>query len=295
MSRTRSIWILILWFGCFASICFASLEALFKAQYASQGAVEGNDNQLDTIIGLSDSSSGDEIMIGVSPAYELTPSSSMSSPLFTRLHNNLVAGVVGMPSDAQALIRVADEYVLQYFSEVGYDISGNLLGMKLADEVFQRSRTSSSPLVYNCLLMGGTEDSISQSSCMIKVDQSGNFFDCKAIAIGHNAPRYNRRLYDHLSKHNTIMKYSTREQMLEIGLQCLDECFHESSSGDIFSGDYKIEVCSLYFDRKREVQDSQAEFFGKTNELKLISTKTLKMSGRDCKAISESFFRDCEC
>lgn len=175
----------------FFSSCASGASASHSSAISRQSAIEGRGEIGETIIGLS-SAEGDHLMLGVSPSHKLRVRNA--GPILMSLgHEQLVMGLVGLTADRQVALRIAQKFVLDYFAETNEDIPVGMLAMKLADEVYQRSKSpASAPLVFNAALLGRSFSEGDKGTKLLKVDQSAGFFECKAsIAMGYGAPALN--------------------------------------------------------------------------------------------------------
>lgn len=194
-----------------------------------QSAIEENIEIGETIVGLS-SIEGDHLIVGVSSSHKLRVRNA--GPVLMSLgHDDLVVGFVGLPSDRQEALRLARTFILDYFADTNEDIPVGILAMKLADEVYQRSRSpASAPLIFNAALMGrGTTHEKGRGVKLMKVDQSAGFFECKAsIAIGYGAPSLNSWLQKRYHGSPAV----DLKSLIKRGMECLQEMGTETMKGN---------------------------------------------------------------
>jgi 20S proteasome alpha/beta subunit len=206
-----------------------------------QNAVE--EATRETLVSLS-SVNGDVLLMAVKRAHKLQAMDEGPTVL-SRAHDGLVMGMVGLPADRQAALRIANRHVLQHFADANEDISVELLALKMADEVYKRSSSSSAsaavPLIFNSVLLGSRRPAavaVAGNSHhhhqeeeggrfkVMKVDQSAGFFDCTAVALGFGASKLN----SWLSKHyydggggGSIV--GDAKDLVRLGLRCVEELY----------------------------------------------------------------------
>ena len=201
----------------------ASAASSFSSMVSAldrQAAIENENEATETIIGLS-STDGDYLILGVSQTHKLKVRNG--GPILVSVgHEGLVMGFVGLPVDKIVALRIAQNFILEYFSNMNENIPVGILAMHLADDLQERSKSASSaPLVYNALILGRSFSDVHSKSNvkLIKVDQSNGFFDCKAVAIGCNAQHVNAWLG---RKYKEAVPESI-DALIDVGFACLKE------------------------------------------------------------------------
>ena len=208
----------------------ASSTSAVGRQTAIEGAASG-----ETIIGLS-SVDGDYLMLGVSQSHKLKVRNG--GPILMSVgHEELVMGLVGLPAGRQVTIDLAQNFVLQYFSDNNENIPVGMLAMKMADEVYKRSKsTLSAPLMFNAALLGRSLSNSKHHKSeikLIKVDQSAGFFDCKAVALGFKAAALNAWLKEKYGESSP----EDLTALMKRGMECVQELD--------MKGEINVEICLM--------------------------------------------------
>lgn len=147
-------------------------------------------------------------------------------------NRNLLAGFIGREVDCRLLQQVCEDWDRDHFHENQEHLTARMLALLLADEAQQVSLVAAQrPLAVNAVLLDRTAGP--GSGDIYLVDVSGNYYYCRAGAVGHGCEQMNswlesegralsgRLLQERAAAGNESSSADDMEDCLEVCWQCL--------------------------------------------------------------------------
>mmetsp|Transcript_13271 Transcript_13271/g.17495 ORF Transcript_13271/g.17495 Transcript_13271/m.17495 type:complete len:272 (+) Transcript_13271:77-892(+) len=156
------------------------------------------------------------------------------------LEDNLGVAGVGLRSDVQYLIQVAQQECLQHVYAWGTPIHPKRLGMELAETLRKRAgRASKRPLAAILFIAGSKTPN--NAPRLYVTGTEGNFLECQAISAGRLQGECMKYLK---ANQQTFSQASCKADLIQMALRTLEHVAVGVSVDDLHSSDLQIGTIS---------------------------------------------------
>eukprot|EP01041_Mallomonas_annulata_P012069 gene12069-25297_t len=196
----------------------------------------------------------------------------LKRPLYTHKLNNVLSAIVGRDSDCIVTKNFLIDTNLEYKSKLGESLNSNILALKLADDAHERSLLSNARSLASNTIILGYESHQSNTPNIFKIDTSGNFFQCVAVAVGYFA--------DSIDNWFNTQGISLIKSLITKTSNTSTSTNHSNTNTSVISTNTTTTLTSITFTNTTILQSYESEnitnessLFNQNNELSLKDIK----------------------